>query len=118
MLYLIYGEDSYRARKNTRDIVENLAGRDASAAVYRITTENAGEEKLKDLISGQNLFGQKSVVVFDGLLNGELGDFLILSVKEMSGSPDVYVILEEKLESKLVKKISKFVSIPQPQGER
>lgn len=108
MLYLIYGEDTYRARKNAREIVKNLAGRDPDAVVHRLNSENASEEKLADLVSGQNLFGRKSVVVLDGLLESDFEKFLCAHAKEMSASPDVYIVLEEKLEAKLAKKISKF----------
>ena len=107
MLYLIYGEDSYRARKNVREIIASLCARDANAEVRRLTPENSNEEMLSDSVSSQNLFGQKSVVIFDGLLESS-ADFLTKRLKEMADSKNVYVVLEEKVESKLAKKISKF----------
>ncbi len=108
MLYFIYGEDSYRARKNARLIAENLTGRDAGADFYRLTSENTDEEKLKNIIYGQSLFGNKSVVVFDGLLESDLAKILISSAKDMSESRNVYVVLDGKTDAKTVKKISKF----------
>ena len=108
MLYLIYGEDSYRARKNVREIAANLILRNPGAAVHRLTPENSNEENLADLIYGQNLFGQKSVIVFDGLLEGELGGFLEKKAKDAADSKNVYIILDGKLDAGLAKKISKF----------
>lgn len=107
MLYLIYGEDSYRARKNVREITANLVFRDPGAEIHRLTSENSNEEKIADLIAGQNLFGRKSAAVFDGLLEVH-ADFLTKRAKEMHESKNVYIILENKPDSKLVKKISKF----------
>jgi len=107
MLYFIYGEDSYRARKNVREIIANLCARDTNAEIRRLTPENSNEEKMADLIFGQNIFGQKSVVIFDGLLESS-ADFLTKRLKEMADSKNVYVVLEEKVESKLSKKISKL----------
>src|SRR3990167_7962541 len=82
MLDLKHGGESYRERKNVREIVANLILRNPGAAVHRLTPENSNEENLADLIYGQNLFGQKSVIVFDGLLEGELGGFLEKKAKE------------------------------------
>lgn len=110
MLYLIYGEDTYRARKNAREIVINLTARDMSAQIHRVDGENASEEKISDLISGQDLFGHKSVVVFDGVLESEFADFLSARTKEMAESINVYIVLGKKPDSKLVKKISKFAA--------
>lgn len=122
MLYFIYGEDTYRARKNVREVVDTLSARNPSAMTYRFNTENSTEEKIADLVSGQNLFGQKSIVVFDGIftlpraglaaskteLVPNFPDFLIKNAEKMSGSANVYIILETKPEAKLAKKISKF----------
>ncbi len=107
MLYLIYGEDSYRARKNVREITANLVFRDPGAEIHRLTSENSNEEKIADLIAGQNLFGRKSAAVFDGLLEVH-ADFLTKRAQEMHESKNVYIILENKPDAKLVKKISKF----------
>lgn len=120
MLYFIYGEDTYRARKNVREIVDTLNARNSNAAIYRLNTENSTEEKIADLVSGQNLFGQKSVIVFDGLLaspktgsapqkiSPDTTGFLVKNTEKMSGSANIYIILETKPEVKLAKKISKF----------
>lgn len=110
MLYFIYGEDSYRSRKKIREIIANLTERDPTATMHRLDSENANEEKISDLISGQNLFGHKSVTVFDGVFESELADFLSARVKEMAEPRNVYIILEKKPDTKLVKSISKYAS--------
>ena len=89
MLYLIYGEDSYRARKSVGAIIDNLTARDLQAAVHRIDAEKASEEKIKDLICGQNIFGHKSVVLFEGLLESDLADFFTGLVKSMADSENI-----------------------------
>lgn len=107
MLYFLYGKDTFRSKRNARAITESLRERDPEAGLFRLDSENAEENKLKQLLSDSDLFGRKFVVVLDGLLSGEFGHLLVLSASQMAGSKNVYVILEEKPEAALAKKISK-----------
>lgn len=81
--------------------------RESEAALFRFDNENADENMLKQIFSDTDLFGRKFVVVLDGLLAGEFGYLLVSSAVQMADSKNVYVILEEKPEAGLVKKISK-----------
>lgn len=105
MLYLIYGQDTYRARGKLAEIVGAL---EKKAVIYRIDAERANEEISIQLLSDQDLFGQKFVVVFEKMCEGPWQKFLIENSKIMSVSPNIYIIFEEEIKSPILQKLKKI----------
>ena len=106
MLYFIYGEDTFRARKLLKSMVDSLKAKNKEALFFRFESAAADEEKLKDVFSGNNLFGNKFIVVLDGL-SGEFGGLFAKNLDTLKESPSAYIILEEKPEAAFVRKILK-----------
>ncbi|MBI5787022.1 MAG: hypothetical protein HY446_00525 [Candidatus Niyogibacteria bacterium] len=105
-MYFIYGEDTFRARKLLKSMVGSLEAKNENALFFRFEPGVSSEEKLKDVFSGNNLFGNKFIVVLD-CLSGEFGDLVAKNLNAMKESPNAYIILEEKPGAALVRQILK-----------
>lgn len=113
MLYLLYGDNDFAARRNLRAIV---AAKKEGAAVHWLTSENATEEALANLLASErDLFGTKLVVVLDGLLGappaGGFEKTLLAYRDTLAESKNLYIIFERSLEKTLIKKFEKTAKI-------
>jgi DNA polymerase III delta subunit len=116
MLYLIYGKNTYLSRNKVREITGVLLTKNKNAAFWRFTPDNADEEKLKQVLADQDLFGRKLVVLFEGLFEA-YPEFFLKNLKTAADSPNAYIILEEEMASRIVKKIGKYAQKIQEFGE-
>lgn len=116
MLYLIYGKNSYLSKNKVREITGALSVKDKNAAFWRFTPDNADEEKLKQVLADQDLFGRKLIVVFEDLFEAQ-PEFFLKNLKTAAASANVYIILEEEMASGIVKKIKKYAQKVQEFGE-
>ena len=91
MLYFIYGEDTFRARKLLKSMVDSLKAKNKEALFFRFESAAADEEKLKDVFSGNNLFGNKFIVVLD-CLSGEFGGLVAENLDALKESANAYII--------------------------
>lgn len=97
MLYFVGGKDFREANAYIRDIINNQAG----ASVVSYTLETFSPEVCEEHLASQALFGEKTIVIFDGLLsNKEHEEYFKNKRKALASSPNIFIIREEKVGKK------------------
>lgn len=108
MIFLLYGTDNMQARKKLNDLIDKLLSRKPDAMLIRITYENFDKEQFLNTIDSQGLFESHSIIVLDSVFKNPEGKETVLdSLKELSESGNIFVVLEEKIDKKTLTKISK-----------
>jgi len=118
MLYVIYGTDSQKARDKTRALVDSLLKREPDASHFRLTDETFTPDVLTEYLGGQGLFAPKVLVVLDttfGLDNAK--ETIIERIKDIAESDNVFIVLENTLDAKTLKKFEKHATKIQSYGE-
>lgn len=109
MIYLVFGNNKDSARKKAWEIVDSLLIKKKDA-VFKKFTENdeITQNHLNELISGQALFVNKFIVMFHEVFsNPETKNILVKNLKQIADSKNIFVLLEEKIDSKTLEKIKK-----------
>ncbi len=108
MIYLIYGNNSDKAREKVRSLVDAQIAKKPDALHFRINSQNWANTNLEELIQSQGLFVNKYIVVFDHLLRDkEAGEILISSLLELGESEHIFIFLEGELTKEILKKVEK-----------
>ena len=108
MIYLLHGEDAVKAREKMHALVDSMRAKKPEASLFKMDSEHFGGAELEELTSGAGLFEQKYIVVLDNVFeNKEHKDVLVGSVKEISESENIFIILEGKLDKKTITRIEK-----------
>lgn len=108
MIYLIYGNKHQEVRNKVRSIVDAQIAKKPDAIHFRITNENWKSTNVDELLSGQGLFVQKYIVVFDNLLREkDIDEVLFEKMKEFSESNHIFIFSEGELTKEILKKIEK-----------
>lgn len=107
MIYLLHGKDFVEARKKLHSLLDSLFEKKPNASFFKMDSSNFTEGQLDEFISGQGLFEQKYIVQMDGLLEDKKAKDIVLDrLKEISGSDNVFVFIEDKITKPVLKKIS------------
>lgn len=109
MLYAIYGKDTAKARSKLTELLDTLQKKRPDASLFRLSNENWNPSLLNELLSSTGLFSPKYIVVLDSLLNlSDSAEAVSGSIKEMSESEHVCIMIEEKILSADLKKVEKY----------
>ena len=109
MLYLLYGTDFKKVRKNLHSLVGSLLKRKPDANVFSITAEDFSIEKIEELIASRGLFSEKYIVVLDKCFEDKnIKETLSPYIKDMSVSENLFVVVEDKLDAKTKNKLEKY----------
>ena len=109
MLYLLYGTDTGKARKKLNSLINTLLSKKKDAMLLRINSENFSPRDVIDLAHTQGLFESKSIIVFDSIFENTTDKEILLdNLESLHTSPNVFIVLEGKLDKKSVTKISKY----------
>ncbi|PIP86973.1 hypothetical protein COW81_02730 [Candidatus Campbellbacteria bacterium CG22_combo_CG10-13_8_21_14_all_36_13] len=109
MLYLLYGTDFKKTRKNLHTLTGALLKRKPDANVFTLNPENFSLGGLETYIEGQGLFSEKYIVVLDSCMEDKSAkETIIQKVKEIKESEHVFVIIEEKIDATTLKKLEKY----------
>ena len=109
MIYLLYGTDTKKSRKKSRELLDSIFAKKPNVSYIRVDEENFNESAVEELIGGQGLFENKYIVVFDYLfLNKDIKDILLKNIKKISASQNIFIFLEEKLNKIELKKFEKY----------
>jgi len=115
MIYLLYGNDTKRARLKLSTLIKTLEAKKPDATLIRVEDDTFREDRLKEYIGAQGLFESRLIVVFDGVFkNKDAGDGILSSLKELSQSENICIFLEEVLDKKaliLFKKYTEKIQI-------
>lgn len=109
MIYLIYGTDKDKARKKAWEIVDSLLKKKKDAVFSKFTEEDEiTQSHLDELVGGQALFVNKFIILFHEVFENKDSKSLITkNIKEIAGSDNIFIFLEEKIDAKTLEKISK-----------
>jgi DNA polymerase III delta subunit len=105
MLYLFFGEDTYRSRQALREFIE-AASKDKGRpfSVSWLSADTFSRANFEEYERTENLFGGKYLVVCEGLLKeAETADFVTKNLKLCSRSENVFLFWEEELEPSFLK---------------
>ena len=105
MLYFYSGTDREKARTAMGAALKSVA---KSTETIRISDANTAAD-LRSAIAGGGMFGDKRVVILDGVsANEEMHDVLFAALPQMSKSKELFFILEGKLDALTRKGIEKY----------
>lgn len=109
MLYLLYGSDFKKTRKNLRSLVDGLLKRKPNSNVFSLTEESFSPDKLEEFVGSRGLFAERYIVVLDNCFR-EKGakEEILKSIKRVSESENVFIIVEESLDTPTFRKIEKY----------
>lgn len=106
MLYFIHGTNTEKTRSKAHGIIDTLQKKKPDALFFKVDAEELTKDMLDELIGGQGLFEKKYIVFLNTVCaNAEGRDALVSRIKEIQGSDNVFILLEEKIDAKTKKKI-------------
>ncbi len=106
MLYLYLGVDREKARKKMAVDIEKVKG----AEIVRITDSHTIDD-LRAALHGGGMFGEKRVVVLDGVfVNEEMRNVVLNALLHMKSSDEAYFILEGRLDAETRKTLEKHAA--------
>lgn len=109
MIYLIQGSDTLKTRNKYDSLIASLLFKKLDSLAWKIDSENFTEEKIKELIVSQDLFAHKYVVGCDHLIGDKKSqEFMLANLTEMKDSVNIFIILEDTLDEKILKQVKKY----------
>ena len=73
MIYFFYGPDIETSRKKARALFESLKVKKPDASFGELVAEGITSDKIIELVGGQGLFSNKSVVFCDNIFSDMVG---------------------------------------------
>jgi DNA polymerase III delta subunit len=105
MIYFLYG-DTMTAGSKAQNLVKDLLKKRPDASYVKIDEENFSLALLDDCIFGRGLFEQRYIVFMKEILERkDEGPQVLERLEEISKSPNIFIILEKKLDKKSIDKI-------------
>ncbi|MFH0803942.1 MAG: hypothetical protein V1877_02405 [Candidatus Tagabacteria bacterium] len=100
MLYLFFGEDTFRSRQALREFIEG-ASKDKSRpfSISWLSPDTFSRANFEEFQRTENLFGGKYLIVCEDLLKeAETADFVTKNLKSCGRSENIFLFWEETLE--------------------
>ena len=108
MIYLFYGPDTETARTKARALFESLRAKKPDASFGDLIAEGLTGDKIIELIGGQGLFSNKSVVFCDNIFSDmEAREIAEPYIAELKDSPNIFIVLEKEPIKKIFEKLEK-----------
>ncbi len=108
MFYLFYGENTKIARQEANKLVEKLSIKKPNAGVFKMDEDSFDIDEFKYLLEAQGLFEKNYIVFLDRVLKDE--EFLEVikeSIPRMKESTHIFILLEEKIQTSILKNFEK-----------
>ncbi|MFA6253788.1 MAG: hypothetical protein WC640_00785 [Candidatus Paceibacterota bacterium] len=115
MIILIHGNDEIKSRAKYNALSGSLLAKNPEASLFKLNAENFKIEWLEELTKGQGLFYQKFIVEGDNLFsaekdNKEVGEQAREWLKPMAESGNVFILLENNADEKILAEIKKLAT--------
>lgn len=108
MIYLLHGADMDKSRAKMREMSDALRKKQPDAAYFRMDAEHWNQAELEEYCGGQGLFSNRFVIVLDRLLeNEEIAPVLLEQIEVVAASPNIFIVLEGKMDKDSLKKLEK-----------
>lgn len=104
MLYFIHGDPNMIFKKASK-MADALLKKKPDASVFKLNSDNYDLAKVEELIGGQGLFVNKYIVIVSRLL--EDNPDVLSHLKDIAESDNVFIWVEEKVNTKELNKIDK-----------
>jgi hypothetical protein len=104
MLYLFFGEDTFRSRQGLHKFIERASYKKVRPTSFLwLTSDTFSKSAFQELLRTGSLFGEQYLVVCEGLLKeAEAADFLAENLKFCADSENIFIFWEEILEKSLL----------------
>ncbi len=107
MIYLIYG-DPNKTFEKANSLIGSLIKKNSDSNFVKVDSENFEKYHLDELIGGQSLFTGKQIIYLKKIFSDKIfSDNLEKRIKEISESPNIFIIVEEKLNKLILNKLEK-----------
>jgi len=108
MIYLLHGADTDKSRAKMHQLADSLKKKKPDAAYFKMDAEHWNQAELEEYCGGQGLFENKFIIVLDHLLdNEEIAPVLLEQIEVIAESPNIFIVLEGKLDKDTLKKVEK-----------
>ena len=109
MIYLLHGTDTDKSRTKARELSDSLKKKKPDAAFFRMDAEHWNPAELEEYCGGQGLFENKFIIILDHLFDDdEIAPVLLPQIEVIAESPNIFIILEGKLDKDTLKKVEKL----------
>ncbi len=109
MLYFFHGTDGAKARERASVLIAALQEKKPEAELFRIEAENWNPLQFDELTIGQGLFSKTYLVQMVSLLeNEDAREYICARVADIAASPNVFVLVEEKVDAATKRAILKY----------
>lgn len=109
MIYLFYGENSFKAKQKAREITNALIdkkGEHGRFSLFEIDDDNFNIEEAERLINSHNLFGDKNLTVFKYILENKVAeDFCSKNLPRLASSQNIFIFLEKETKEDIFNEI-------------
>ena len=107
MLYVFYGEIK-EAGDKARKLVDSLRAKKPDATYVNISADDWDESAIQGHLGGQGLFSSKYIVFLDRVTeDAEAKESLPGLIPALQESPNIFIVLEGKLNAELKKAVEK-----------
>ncbi|MDR3557992.1 MAG: hypothetical protein P4L61_00515 [Candidatus Pacebacteria bacterium] len=108
MIYLLHGADTDKSRLKMHELADSLKKKKPDAAYFKMDAEHWNQAELEEYCGGQGLFENKFIIVLDHLMDDEdIVPVLLEQIEVIAASPNVFIVLEGKLDKDSLKKFEK-----------
>lgn len=108
MLYVFHGSLISKSAEKALTLVESLRIKKPDAAFVRIEAKDWNPALIEEHLGGQGLFSNKYIVFLDRLSeNTEAKESLVDFIPALQESPNIFIVLEAKLNAELKKSFEK-----------
>lgn len=108
MLYVFHGTDIGQSRGKAHTLVDSLRTKRPDAAYEQVNADNWNTSLIESHLGGQGLFSNKYIVFFDRVTeNEDAKDGLLEFLEPMNESPNIFIVLEGRLDAELKKAVAK-----------
>lgn len=109
MIYLFYGENSFKAKQKARELTNALIakkGEHGRFSLFEINSDNFNIEDADRLINSHHLFGDKNLTVFKYVLENKIAeDFCSKNLPQFASSQNIFIFLEKETEENIFSEI-------------
>ncbi len=108
MLYVFHGNNTSLSSHKASALIASLRAKKTDASYVRIEAGQWSPTIVEEHLGGQGLFSNKYIIFLDRVTeNGEAKDGLVESVSVMQESPNIFIVLEGKVNTELTKAFEK-----------
>lgn len=108
MLYVFNGTNTSLSSQKASTLIASLRAKKTDASYVRIEAGQWSPTIIQEHLGGQGLFSNKYIIFLDRVTeNSEAKDGLVESIPVMQESPNIFIVLEGKMNAELTKAFEK-----------